>query len=65
MARFDEDGRLIKTGAELGQDLSLLSEDDLAERIDLLRREIERVEAEIGKRRSVKAAADSFFKSVK
>jgi uncharacterized small protein (DUF1192 family) len=64
MARFDEDGRQIKTGAEIGQDLSLLSEDDLAARIEALKLEIERVEAEQKKRKSVRSAADAFFKSV-
>jgi uncharacterized small protein (DUF1192 family) len=65
MARFDEEGRVIKTGAEIGQDLSMLSEDDLAARIEALKGEITRVEAELQKRKAVRSAADSFFKSAK
>jgi uncharacterized small protein (DUF1192 family) len=63
MARFDEDGRVIKRAAhEVGQDLSLLSADELEMRIALLREEILRIESEKAKRGSTKAAADAFFK---
>lgn len=47
---------------ELGQDLSLLSVDELSERIAALKEEIARLEAEMAKKRSSKSAADSFFK---
>jgi uncharacterized small protein (DUF1192 family) len=63
MARFDEDGRPIKQAAHaVGQDLSLLSEADLDERIGLLHDEIQRIEAEKKKRNATRMAADSFFK---
>jgi uncharacterized small protein (DUF1192 family) len=64
MARFDEEGRAIKKAAhEVGEDLSALSEADLAARIALLREEIARIEAEIAKRGATRSAADAFFKS--
>ncbi len=63
MARFDEDGRPIKQARhEVGQDLALLSEADLEERIETLKEEIQRIEAERTKRGSTRAAADAFFK---
>lgn len=51
-----------KTTHEVGQDLSRLSVDELAERIDLLRGEIVRLEAAMGSKSAQKAAADLFFK---
>ena len=47
---------------EMGQDLSLLSVGELAERIGLLKEEIARLEAEVAKKRASKSAADIFFK---
>ena len=47
---------------ELGQDLTLLSVGELAERIGLLREEIARLEAETAKKRASQTAADAFFK---
>ena len=47
---------------ELGQELSLLSAGELAERIAALREEIARLEAEMARKRSSKSAADIFFK---
>jgi uncharacterized small protein (DUF1192 family) len=47
---------------EMGQDLSLLSVDELAERIGVLKQEIARLDAEMGKKRATKSAADLFFK---
>ncbi|TIS05536.1 MAG: DUF1192 family protein, partial [Mesorhizobium sp.] len=46
MAIFDDEPRKKPRPHEIGQDLSLLSVDDLSERIDLLREEIARLEAE-------------------
>ncbi len=61
--RYDEEGRPIKQAAhEIGQDLSLVSETELDNRIAMLRAEIERIEAEKAKRGATRAAADSFFK---
>jgi uncharacterized small protein (DUF1192 family) len=48
---------------EIGQDLSTLSVDELDKRIDLLRDEITRLEAEKARKASGKAAAESLFKS--
>ena len=47
---------------EMGQDLSLLSVDELGERIGLLKEEIARLEAEMMRKRASKSAADTFFK---
>jgi uncharacterized small protein (DUF1192 family) len=51
-----------KISHEMGQDLSLLSLDELSERIALLKEEIARLEAEIARKRVSKSAADLFFK---
>jgi uncharacterized small protein (DUF1192 family) len=47
---------------EMGQDLTLLSEGELSERIRLLKEEIARLEAETARKRASKTAADIFFK---
>jgi len=47
---------------ELGADLSLLSVDELQERIDMLRQEINRVEAEMMAKEKSKNAAESLFR---
>ncbi len=47
---------------DLGQDLALLSAGELAERVELLKDEIARLEAEIARKRASKSAADTFFK---
>jgi uncharacterized small protein (DUF1192 family) len=47
---------------EMGQDLTLLSVGELAERVNLLKEEIARLEAEIARKRASKSAADIFFK---
>jgi uncharacterized small protein (DUF1192 family) len=47
---------------ELGQDLALLSIGELTERINLLKEEIARLEAEMTRKRASKSAADTFFK---
>jgi uncharacterized small protein (DUF1192 family) len=48
---------------EIGQDLSLLSVEELAERIALLSAEIERLQAAMTKKRASRDAADRFFKT--
>ena len=58
----DEDAPKKKLAHEIGQDLTLLSADELAARIALLKDEIARLEADIEKKRAVKSAADLFFK---
>jgi uncharacterized small protein (DUF1192 family) len=47
---------------EIGQDLSLLSVEELSERIALLTGEITRLQEAAAKKRASKDAADSFFK---
>ena len=63
MASEDDDKPQKKVSHEIGQDLSLLSVDELGERIALLKVEIERLDQAMTKRRASKDAANSFFKS--
>lgn len=61
---IEDDGKAVKKAAhEVGQDLSMLSVEELTERIALLRAEIERLEAAKAKKAASRAAADAFFKS--
>lgn len=63
MPVFDDDDRpKKKINHEIGQDLGLLSVDELAARVMLLREEIARLEADMVNKRAKKAAADQFFK---
>jgi uncharacterized small protein (DUF1192 family) len=48
---------------ELGQDLSLLSVDDIEARIAALAAEIERLKADAAKKRAGRDAANAFFKT--
>jgi len=63
MATEDDDKPRKKVSHEIGQDLSLLSVEELGERIALLTAEIERLRAAEVKKRASKDAANSFFKS--
>ncbi|HET7490868.1 MAG TPA: DUF1192 domain-containing protein [Bradyrhizobium sp.] len=63
MAIEDDDRPRKKVTHEIGQDLSLLSVEELTERIALLASEIERLQAAAAKKRASKEAASSFFKS--
>ena len=63
MAAEDDDRPRKKISHEIGQDLSLLSVDELSERIALLKAEIARLEEAATKKRASRDAADSFFKS--
>ena len=47
---------------EMGQNLDLLSVDERAERVAILKEEIARLETEISRKRASKSAADTFFK---
>jgi uncharacterized small protein (DUF1192 family) len=58
----DEDEPLRRPIAVLGEDLSLLSIEEIEERIDACRREIERLEAELERKRSTRSAADAYFR---
>jgi len=51
-----------KVAHEIGQELSLLSVSELAERIGLLKDEIARLEGEMTRKHASQQAADSFFK---
>lgn len=46
----------------IGQDLSTLSIDELQERVELLSREIDRLQQAKQQKQASKSAADSFFK---
>ena len=63
MAIEDDDKPRKKITHEIGQDLSLLSVEELTERIALLNAEIERLEEAATKKRASKDAANSFFKT--
>jgi uncharacterized small protein (DUF1192 family) len=63
MAIEDDDKPRKKITHEIGQELSLLSVEELAGRIALLKQEIERLDAAMTKKRASKDAANSFFKS--
>ena len=63
MAAEDDVRPRKKISHEIGQDVLLLSLEELTERIALLRGEIERLEAAATKKRASKDAANSFFKS--
>jgi len=63
MPAVDEDDRPKKKIVhEIGQDLALLSVKELQERISLLREEIARLEADIGRKQTSRNVADQFFK---
>jgi uncharacterized small protein (DUF1192 family) len=47
---------------ELGEDLSLLSVEELRERVGALKAEIERLEATIRAKEATKSAAEGFFR---
>jgi uncharacterized small protein (DUF1192 family) len=63
MAIEDDDKPGKKLTHEIGQDLSLLSVEELTERIALLSSEIERLQTAMAKKRASRDAADRFFKS--
>jgi uncharacterized small protein (DUF1192 family) len=63
MAIEDDDRPRKKVTHEIGQDLSLLSVEELAERIALMQSEIERLQAAAAKKRASRDAANNFFKS--
>jgi uncharacterized small protein (DUF1192 family) len=63
MAAIDEDDRpKKKISHEIGQDLTLLSVEELAARVQLLNDEIERMLADMVNKRASRSAADQFFK---
>ncbi|KAA0073682.1 DUF1192 domain-containing protein [Tardiphaga sp. P9-11] len=63
MAIDDDDKPKQTVSHEIGQDLSLLSVEELAERIALLNGEITRLQSSMTLKRATRDAADRFFKS--
>jgi uncharacterized small protein (DUF1192 family) len=63
MASEDDDKPRKKITHEIGQDLSLLSVEELTERIALMNAEIERLQQAAAKKRASKDAANNFLKS--
>ncbi|WP_255599998.1 DUF1192 domain-containing protein [Afifella sp. IM 167] len=59
---FDDDKPVRKPAHAVGEDLSLLSEHELAERIALCEAEIERLKAELERKKGGRTAADAIFK---
>lgn len=62
MSIFDDEPAKPSRKHEIGQDLSLLSVDELRTRIGELRAEIARLEAELTSKGATKAAAESLFR---
>ena len=58
----DDDKPKKKIAHEIGQALTLLSVEELAARAQLLRDEIQRIEADMKQKNASRAAADQFFK---
>ncbi len=59
----DDDRPRKKISHEIGQDLSLLSVEELTERIALLKSEIDRLQEAATRKRASRDAANNFFKS--
>ena len=57
----DDEAPRKKVSHEIGQDLALLSIEELGERIALLTSEIERLEGARAKKQASRTAADQFF----
>lgn len=62
MSIFDDEARPVTRVHAIGQDLSLLSVDELNERVGQLRGEIARIEAELAAKDTTKDAAEALFK---
>jgi uncharacterized small protein (DUF1192 family) len=58
----DDDSPKKKVAHEIGADLSLISVEELKERVVLLQEEIARLEADMARKAASKSAADAFFK---
>jgi uncharacterized small protein (DUF1192 family) len=58
----DDDKPKKKIAHEIGQELTLLSVEELRERIQVLNDEISRLEADIKQKQASRSAADQFFK---
>jgi uncharacterized small protein (DUF1192 family) len=63
MPAMDEDDRPKKKVVhEIGQELALLSVEELAERIQILKEEIARLEGAMANKKASRTSADQFFK---
>jgi uncharacterized small protein (DUF1192 family) len=63
MAALEDDDRPRKKPShEIGQDLALLSVEELTDRIALLNDEVARLRGALEKKRASRSAADQFFK---
>ena len=62
MAIFDDEAPKKKAVHEIGEDLSKLSLDELADRVESLKAEIARIESAVAAKRASAEVADSFFK---
>lgn len=58
----DDERPKTKLAHEIGQDLALLSVEEIADRIALLKEEIARLEQALASKRASRTAADLFFK---
>jgi uncharacterized small protein (DUF1192 family) len=63
MAADDDDRPKKKVAHEIGQDLALLSVEELGDRIALLKTEIGRLEGALAGKKASRDAASKFFKS--
>jgi len=58
----EEDRPKKKLVHEIGQDLALLSVEELRDRVALLKEEIARLEASVASKQASRSTADQFFK---
>ena len=61
---LEDDRPKKKCSHEVGQDLTILSVGELPERINLLKNEIGRLEAEMSRKRASQSAADAILKEI-
>ena len=61
---MDDDEERVKRQRDIviGEDLSMLSVEELQDRIELLKQEIDRISADIQSKQSSLSAAEAFFK---
>ncbi|SOC36965.1 uncharacterized small protein [Rhizobium subbaraonis] len=62
MSMSDDDRPVRKVTHEIGCDLSMLSADELASRIALLKEEISRLEEEVTRKGKSRSAAEQLFR---
>ncbi|WP_295809267.1 DUF1192 domain-containing protein [uncultured Nitratireductor sp.] len=62
MGIFDDEGKKPASGHQIGQDLSLLSVEELGNRIAQLKEEILRLERELESKGATKNAAEALFR---